>query len=184
MITTEFLSVRDYSQFQDWLELQDEETRQLYFGVAGSQFLIESLMDRVLANPDEHHFLIAKDGTRWVGTIHIATHDRTVEFGVIVDAEYRGQGIASQMMKEALLWARNRGYRELYMHCLGWNKPIKHLCHKHGLATSNMMGDTEAELKLPPANWVTINQEFVATQRKIYHRWLQNNRMLYQELYG
>jgi RimJ/RimL family protein N-acetyltransferase len=173
MITTEFLPVQDYALFKNWLEIQDEETRQLYFGVAGSQFLIESLMDRVTGNPDEHHFLVAKDSNQWVGTIHIATHNHSVEFGVIVREDYRGQGIANLMMDEALIWARNRGYRELYMHCLGWNKPIKHLCQKHGLETRNMMGDTEAELHLPPADWITINREFVIKQRNLYHKFLQ-----------
>jgi GNAT superfamily N-acetyltransferase len=184
MIITEFLPVQDYKKFGDWLEIQDEETRQLYFGVAGSQFLIESLMDRVTGTPENHYFLVAQNGSQWAGTIHIATYDRTVEFGVIVLAEYRGQGIADQLLTEAIAWARNRGYRELYMHCLGWNKPIQHLCQKHGLETTNMMGDTEAELRLPPADWITINREFVSKQRNLYHRWLQNNRMLYQELYG
>jgi RimJ/RimL family protein N-acetyltransferase len=184
MITTEFLPVQNYPQFKDWLEIQDDETRQLYFGVAGSQFLIDSLMERVTSDPDHHHFLVAKNGKQWAGTIHIATYKKSVEFGIIVHEDYRGQGIANQMMDQALVWARNRGYKDLYMHCLGWNKPIQHLCRKHGLETSNMLGDTEAELKLPPANWITINKEFVATQRNIYHRWLQNNRTLYQELYG
>jgi len=184
MIVTEFLAIQDYPRFKDWLEIQDEETRQLYFGVAGSQHLIQDLVDRVTGNPDDHYFLVAKDGTRWVGTIHIAVHNRTVEFGVIVHEEYRGQGIANLLMDEALTWARNRGYKELYMHCLGWNKPIKHLCQKHGLSTTNMMGDTEAELKLPPADWITINREFVTRRRNLYHRYIQNNWALYQEIYG
>ena len=184
MIFSEFLPIRDYPQYRDWLEIQDEETRQLYFGVAGTRHLIENLMDRVIGNPDEHYFLVARDKTRWVGTIHIAVHNRTVEFGVIVDQDYRGQGIASQMMDEALIWCRNRGYRELYMHCLGWNQPIKHLCQKHGLATTNMMGDTEAELQLPPADWITINREFVTQQRNLYHKYIQKIWALYQEIYG
>ena len=182
MITTEFLPVQDYRKFQDWLEIQDEETRQLYFGVAGSQFLIESLMDRVTGNPDDHHFLVAKNGQQWVGTIHIASHNCMVEFGIIVAEDHRGQGIANLMMEEALTWARNRGYRELYMHCLGWNKPIQHLCRKHGLETSNMLGDTEAELHLRPANWITLNREFVTKQRNWYHRWIQNNCQAFQEI--
>ena len=130
MITTEFLSVTDYPKFGDWLSIQDEETRQLYFGVAGSQHVIESLMKRVISAPNNHYFLIAKDGARWAGSVHIAVHDQVVEFGLIVDEDYRGQGVAGIMLDEAIIWARNRGYRELYMHCLGWNKPIQHLCHK------------------------------------------------------
>ena len=184
MIITEFLPIHDYAQFGDWLRIQDEETRQLYFGVAGSEHVINALMDRVIGNPEDHYFLVARDAGRWIGTIHIAVNNRVVEFGIIVDEEYRGQGIAGEMLEEAILWARNRGYRELFMHCLGWNKPIKHLCHKHGLETKNMYGDSEVEMKLPPANWVTINKEFCIKQRNLYHKFLQTNPFLYREMFG
>jgi GNAT superfamily N-acetyltransferase len=107
-----------------------------------------------------------------------------VEFGVIVDEDYRGQGVAGNLLDEAIIWARNRGYTELYMHCLGWNKPIQHLCHKHGLETKNMLGDSEVELKLDPANWITINKEICIKHRNIFHTLLQANSMLYREMYG
>lgn len=184
MIIYEFLPEEDYKNFGAWLEIQDEETRQLYFGVAGSQHVIRELMTRVLADPSKHYFLVAKDGKRWVGTVHIAISGRVVEFGLIVDEEYRGQGIADEMLEEALVWARNRGFRELFMHCLGWNKPIQHLCHKHGLDTKNMYGDSEVEMRLPPGNWITLNKEICNKQRNIYHKFLQKNWALYQEMYG
>jgi RimJ/RimL family protein N-acetyltransferase len=184
MIITEFLAIQDYPKFGDWLRIQDEETRQLYFGVSGSDHVINALMDRVVGNPDDHYFLVAKDKNRWVGTIHIAVNNCVVEFGVIVDEEYRGQGIANTLMDEALVWARNRGYKELFMHCLGWNKPIQHLCHKHGLATHNMYGDSEVELKLEPANWITINKEICIKQRNLFHMFLQNSTRFYQEIYS
>lgn len=184
MFFTEFLPVKDYPKFKHWLTIQDEETRQLYFGIAGSQHVIETLMERVLSNTDEHHFLVAKTADRWIGTIHIATYNNIVEFGIIVDEEYRGQGVANLMLEEAIVWARNRGYTELFMHCLGWNKPIQHLCHKHGLDTHNMYGDAEVELKLEPANWITINKEICIKQRNLFHMFLQNSRSFYEEIYG
>jgi GNAT superfamily N-acetyltransferase len=138
----------------------------------------------VLTNPADHHFLVAKDAGRWVGTVHIAVSDKVVEFGIIVDDDYRGQGIAGILLDEAIVWSRNRGYRELFMHCLGWNKPIQHLCHKYGLETHNIYGDSEVEMKLDPANWITINKEICIKQRNWYHKLLQNNSMLYQEMYG
>ena len=184
MIFTEFLPISKYSQYRDWLEIQDEETRQLYFGVASSQYLIDDLMDRITGNPDEHYFLVAREGTRWVGTIHMAVHNRTVEFGVIVHEDFRGQGVAGIMLEEAILWARNRGYRDLYMHCLGWNKPIQHLCHKYGLETKNCYGDSEVEVKLEPANWITINKEICIKQRNMFHMMLQTTQQFYQEIYG
>ena len=184
MITTEFLPEHKYKEFGYWLEMQDEETRQLYFGVAGSQHVIADLMKRIIANPDNHYFLIARDGDRWVGSIHIAVSGKVVEFGVIVDEEYRGKGIAGEMLEEAILWARNRGYTELFMHCLGYNKPIQHLCHKHGLETNNMYGDSEVAIKLEPANWVTINKEICIKQRNLYHMFLQKSQSFYEEIYG
>ena len=87
MIITSFLPVKEYSKFGDWLKIQDEETRQMYFGVAGNQHVITALMERVLANPDDHYFLVAKDNGRWAGTIHIAVSGKVVEFGVIVDED-------------------------------------------------------------------------------------------------
>jgi RimJ/RimL family protein N-acetyltransferase len=182
MIITSFLPVKEYSKFGDWLKIQDEETRQMYFGVAGNQHVITALMERVLANPDDHYFLVAKDGNRWVGTIHIAVNNKVVEFGIIVHEDYRGTGIAGEMLDEAIVWSRNRGYQELFMHCLSYNKPIKHLCHKHGLETHNMYGDSEVGMKLPPANWVTINKEICIKQRNIYHRFLQYNPFVYKEM--
>ena len=184
MITTEFLSVDEYSKFKDWLKIQDEETRQLYFGVAGSQHVIKDLMARVLASPDNHYFLVAKDGNRWVGTIHMAVTKKIVEFGVIVSNEYRGQGIAGEMLEEALLWARNRGYKELFMHCLTRNTAIRHLCEKHGLRTTNMLGDSEAKVNLAPPDMVTLAKEAVYKQRNIFHMWLQDTKSFYQEIYG
>jgi RimJ/RimL family protein N-acetyltransferase len=173
MITTEFLPVHDYSQYKDWLIMQDEETRQMYFGITGSHYVIETLMDRVIKDPDRHYFLVAKDGARWVGTVHIALHKDTVELGVIVDEEYRRQGIAGQMVEEAIVWTRNRGYHELNMHCLGQNQPINNLCRKHGMAVTNMMGDSMVKVQLPPPNWVTINQEICTKQRNMFRMLLQ-----------
>ena len=184
MITTEFLEDSEYKQFGTWLESQDQETTQLYFGIAGSQHIIDSLMTNILNNPKDHYFLIAKDDNRWAGSIHIAVHNEIVEFGIIVDEDYRGQGVANLLMEEALVWVRNRGYKELYMHCLGWNKPIQHLCHKHGLETKNMYGDSEVEIKLDPANWITINKEICIKQRNLFHTLLQNTQSLYQGIYS
>jgi RimJ/RimL family protein N-acetyltransferase len=184
MIITSFLPVKDYAKYGDWLQNQDEETRQLYFGVAGSHHVIKSLMERVIANPTDHFFLVAKDNNRWVGTIHIAVSGKVVEFGVIVHEDYRGTGIAGEMLDEAIVWSRNRGYTELFMHCLSYNKPIKHLCHKHGLETHNMHGDSEVEMKLSPANWITINKEICIKQRNLFRRFLQTNPFMYKEMVG
>ncbi len=129
------------------------------FGYTLGQEAIDLLVDQLASNPKNNYFLVAKINNRWAGTIHIATHEQEAEFGVIVALQYRKQGIANLIMDEAITWARNRYYRDLFMHCISWNRPIKHLCQKHGLVPRNMMGDSEANLQLEPPTPATFFKE-------------------------
>lgn len=185
MFTTEFLPTQRYYQYGDWLKNQDSDTQQLYFGAAGGVGIVESLMHCIEADTSQHEVLVAHTADKWVGTIHIAKISSSqVEFGIIVHKDHRGQGIANAMLEEAIVWARNRGYCELFMHCLGWNKPIQHLCQKHGLLPRNMMGDSEVNIQLSPPSWATIASEVGIKQRNVYYTFLQNTQFLFQELYG
>ena len=185
MFTTEFLGKQDHFRYGDWLKDQDTETQQLYFGVAGGPGLIERLMDSIEVAPNQHEILIAQNCNGWLGTVHIAKIDNTtVEFGIIVHKDYRGEGIGNAMLEEAIVWARNRNYSELFMHCLGYNKPIQHLCQKHGLLPRSIMGDSEVNIHLNPPSWVTIASEVGIKQRNVYHAFLQKSQLLYQEIYG
>jgi GNAT superfamily N-acetyltransferase len=159
MLTTEFLSRDQYSQYGSWLKAQDPQTLHDYFGYTMGQEAIDLLIDQLISNPKRNHFLVAKINGKWAGTIHIATHEQEVEFGVIVAPQYRKQGIANVLMDEAITWARNRYYKDLFMHCISWNRPIKHLCQKHGLVPRNMMGDSEANLTLQPPTPATVLKE-------------------------
>jgi RimJ/RimL family protein N-acetyltransferase len=185
MFATEFLSSKHHYQYGDWLKGQDDETRQLYFGVTGGPGMIESLVERIEAEPDQHEILVARNCTEWLGTVHIAKiNTTTVEFGIIVHKDYRGEGIGNGLLEEAIVWARNRNYSELFMHCLGRNKPIQHLCQKHGLMPRNMMGDSEVNIHLNPPSWATVASEVGIKQRNVYHTFLQTSQYLYQEIYG
>ena len=185
MFTTEFLGKQDHHRYGDWLKRQDEETQRLYFGVASGTGIIERLIGNIEAEPDQHEILVAQNCNGWLGTIHIAKiNTTTVEFGIIVHTDYRGEGIGNAMLEEAIVWARNRNYSELFMHCLGYNKPIQHLCQKHGLLPRNVMGDSEVNIHLNPPSWVTIASEVGIKQRNVYHAFLQKSQMLYQEIYG
>ena len=184
MLRTEFLTIENYSRYGEWLKQQNAETLELYFGVGGTQGVIDSLMEKIRIQPQDHFFLIAIDGDQWVGTTHIATKGQQVEFGLIVDPAHRGKGVASLMLEDALTWVRNRNYRELFMHCLTWNRPINHLCNKHGLTTRNMMGDSEVQITLDPPTWITLNKEVCIKNRNLFHTVLDNNRALFREIYG
>lgn len=185
MIVTEFLTQKDYYKYGDWLNDQDADTRYMFFGVANGSGIIESLLDQIEANPSKHHFLVAKNCDGWLGVIHIAEISSTiVEFGIIVKKDLRGEGIGNMLMEEALIWARNRGYRELFMHCLDRNFTIKHLCEKHGLNSQTQGGESQVTVDLAPPSFVTLNKEICIKQRNLFHMFLQNSQNLYKEIYG
>lgn len=166
MLTTEFLPRDQFSKYGSWLKAQDSQTLHDYFGYTMGQQAIDQLVGRLISNSNHNYFLVAKFNDQWAGTMHIAAHEQEVEFGVIVALQYRKQGIANVLIDEAITWARNRYYQDLFMHCISWNRPIKHLCQKHGLVPRNMMGDSEASLKLDPPNWVThFKEQMTITKR-------------------
>lgn len=167
MLTTEFLPKSQLSEYGAWLKAQDPETLRHYFGYSITPDSIDQLIKKFIDDYRNNTFLIAKIDGRWAGSIHIATHGNEVEFGVIVALQYRKQGIASTMMDDAITWARNRYYTGLFMHCISWNLPIKRLCQKHGLTPRNMMGDSEANLALPPPTPFTYLKEQLLIQRNL-----------------
>ena len=47
MIVTEFLPISQFDQYGDWLKSQDAETQEMYFGISGSEHVIDTLMDQI-----------------------------------------------------------------------------------------------------------------------------------------
>lgn len=174
MITTRFLSHSEYASYGDWLKSQDEETLRLYFGILMDEGSIDSLVKGICNDPNKHEFLIAeKDGLR-VGCVHIAIGNKEVEFGIIIAKNLRGQKVGSKLLGEAIIWARNRRYSELYMHCLSWNQPIRHLCAKHGLAMTSEYGETEVKVGLPPPSFASLVKEATTKQSQLWYAMIEN----------
>jgi RimJ/RimL family protein N-acetyltransferase len=185
MITTRFLAPTEYFRYEAWLKKMDSETRATYFGVPQGDYQIEQLVKGVVATPDRHNFLVAEYKGEWIGTIHIAECSiDEVEFGVIVDASHRGNGIADRMLGEAILWARNRGYHSLFMHCLSWNQPIKHLCSKHGMKLHSEHGETDTIMPLTPPDFASITEEMLTRNKNVYRMFLQRVVPFLDEVYG
>lgn len=185
MITTRFLAEHEYPEYANWVKKLDKETRGTYFGVQYTDEQIDKLVSSIVETADKHHFLVAEFKGAWIGTIHIAeVSDQEVEFGFIVDAEHRGHGIADRMMSEAIVWSRNRGYHSLYMHCLSWNQPIKHLCIKHGMELHTEYGETDTKLELDPPDMSSLTEEVLIRNRQAYRMLLQNFVPFLNEVYS
>ena len=185
MISTCFLSIDHYELYGSWLREQSEETLSTYFGIAVSTTYINHLVDGIASNPEEHYFLIATQGDAWVGVVHMARiSEREMEFGIMVAEQHRGQGIANQLMSEAITWIRNRGFDTLYLHCVTWNLAMKHLAHKHGLIMHEDHGDTEVRTHIPPPSMISYAQEAATRNRNIFIMSLQQAWFPFNEMLG
>lgn len=185
MLATRFLPIQDFGLYGDWLREQSADTLATYFGIAVSPTFINSLLDGILSNPEEHYFLVATQGDQWVGVVHMARiSDSDMEFGIMVAESHRHQGVADQLMAEAITWIRNRGFDTLYLHCLNRNTAMKHLATKHGLELHENYGDVEAVTHVPPPSLLSYIQESVTANKNIFFLNLQNAWRPYSELLG
>jgi RimJ/RimL family protein N-acetyltransferase len=185
MIPTCFLGITDYELYGAWLREQSQETLTTYFGIAVDATYINHLIDGIVSNPEEHYFLIAVQGTTWAGVIHMARiSEHEMEFGVMVAEQFRNQGIADQLMSEAIVWIRNRGFDTLYLHCVSWNRAMKHLAHKHGLFIQEDHGDSDVRSHIPPASVISYAREAATHNRNLFVRGLQQVWRPFNELLG
>ena len=169
MITSLFLPENEVNQYGSWLKEQDPDTLRDYFGIVINAYGIDRLIEKLGSEPHQHAFLVAQQNGIWLGSLHIAKSPHFVEFGVIIKKEYRRQGIANLLLSEAITWAQNRGYQELYMHCIEQNSAIRHLCQKHGLEPTTVHGDVDAKLKLKPISWQSILKELISRQNNLFY---------------
>jgi GNAT superfamily N-acetyltransferase len=112
----------------------------------------------------------------------ISEHE--MEFGVMVAEQYRNQGIADQLMSEAIVWIRNRGFDTLYLHCVTWNRAMKHLAHKHGLIMQEDHGDADVCSRIPPPSMISYAQEAATHNRNIFVMGVQQAWRPFNELLG
>jgi len=107
MYTCQWLDAPKYHRYGEWLQKQDADTLQTYFGSAGPG-IIESLTLRIESEPDQHAFLVAANCEGWLGTLHIAeVTPEQVEFGLMVHRDYRGLSIGSDLLSQGITWPRN-----------------------------------------------------------------------------
>jgi RimJ/RimL family protein N-acetyltransferase len=89
---------------------------------------------------------------------------RLAEFAFSVDEAERGRGLATTLMRRALLWVRNRNIPRAHMHCLAENHAVRRMGLRLGMSVSSDTGDGEAAIALPPPTPLSIAQELAAEQ--------------------
>jgi len=86
------------------------------------------------------------------------------EFGVSVLAQARGRGYGSRLFDRAVMHARNDGVDMMFIHALSENTAMLNIARKAGATIERDGSESEAYLKLPPADLDSRMTEMVEEQ--------------------
>lgn len=130
--------------------------RYLRFGYAASDAQIERYVDSLNFKRDEI-FGIYNRRLELIAMAHLAfTVDPELqscaEFGVSVLQQARGRGYGGRLFDRAVKHARNQGVSLLFIHALSENTAMLKIARAGGASIERDGSESEAYLKLPPAD--------------------------------
>jgi ribosomal protein S18 acetylase RimI-like enzyme len=115
----------------------------------------------------EHDGLFAvHDGNlELVALVHVAPSGDSAELGLSVLPGWRGRGYGDALLRRAVTYLRNRGVREVFVHCLSENGAMMHLARKNGMRIVYSGGESDARLQLDAATADSFVAEWLDDQR-------------------
>lgn len=164
------------SLLMHFLELDDAD-RLLRFGTVLPDELITKYVQKINFTRDSvfgvfdsklklvavgHLAYIPREALPFIATA--TTKGRTAEFGVSVSVAARGMGIGTKLFHRAEIHCRNADIDTLYIHCLSANQVMMHLAIKSDMEIHHDHGETDAFLKLRPANPSSMMREAIDEQ--------------------
>ncbi len=128
--------------------------RYLRFGFPASDGQISKYVDILDFDRDEV-FGIFNRRLELVAAAHLAHQGQSgmpmgSEFGVSVLAKARGRGFGRRLFEHAMLHARNRGVKRLFIHALSENNAMLKIARNLGAKVERYGAEAEAWLELPP----------------------------------
>ena len=147
------------------LEPQD---RYLRFGYMANDEQIQRYVDGLNFERDEI-FGIYNRKLELIAMAHLAYSTdpqlkSCAEFGVSVLASARGRGYGSRLFDRAVMHARNDGVDMMFIHALSENTAMLNIARKGGATIERDGSESEAYLKLPPADLDSRVTEIVEEQ--------------------
>jgi GNAT superfamily N-acetyltransferase len=146
----------------------NEHDRYLRFGYAASDGQIGRYADGLNFERDEI-FGIYNRKLQLIAMAHLAFSVNPelrscAEFGVSVLAKARGRGYGSRLFDRAVMHARNEGVDMMFIHALSENTVMLNIARKAGATIERDGSESEAYLKLTPANMDSRMTEMVEEQ--------------------
>lgn len=145
-----------------------EHDRYLRFGYSANDEQIRRYVDGLNFDRDEI-FGIYNRKLRLIAMAHLAHStdpnlQSCAEFGVSVLALARGRGYGSRLFDRAVMHARNNGVDMMFIHALSENTAMLNIARKAGATIERDGSESEAYLKLPPADLDSRMTEMVEEQ--------------------
>jgi GNAT superfamily N-acetyltransferase len=149
--------------------------RYLRFGYAASDEQVRRYVEQLDFDRDELLGIFNRR-LELIALAHLAfAADRALntcaEFGVSVAASVRGRGYGSLLFERAVIKARNEGVSQLFIHALSENTAMLKIARRAGATLERAGSETEAHLRLPPADFDSRVTELLNEQVAItdYH---------------
>jgi GNAT superfamily N-acetyltransferase len=142
--------------------------RYLRFGYAANDEQIQRYVDSLNFERDEV-FGIYNRRLRLIAMAHLAFSTdpqlkSCAEFGVSVLTHARGRRYGARLFERAVIHARNNGVGMMFIHALSENTVMLNIARKAGATIERDGSESEAYLKLPPANLDSRMAELVEEQ--------------------
>jgi ribosomal protein S18 acetylase RimI-like enzyme len=149
----------------------DAEDRRLRFGAPLPDERLREMVESIPFERDEL-FAVADNRMRLLGVVHVALGSGPAELGLSVLPEARGKGIGNALFTRAVMHLRNRGAKEVFVHCLSENTTMMHLAHKHGMRIEYAGSESDAFLRLERPSTDSVLSEWLHDkQADSMHAW-------------
>jgi GNAT superfamily N-acetyltransferase len=166
-----------------FLSLRGDD-RRLRFGSQISDEGLKQYVARIDFERDGVFAVHDDDDLRLLAVIHVATTADCAELGLSVLHGHRGRGLGSALFARAVTYLRNRGTREVFVHCLSENGPMMHLARKNHMRILPEGNETDARLHLDPANAHTLFTEWLHEYHAAAVKTVRSNSRFAKKLLG
>jgi len=142
----EQLGKMNLAQIYEHLLRLSKEDRRLRFCLTASDAYIHRYVFEIMDLERDAGFGAFADG-KLVGLANIAAiGDTSCELAFSIDADYRGTGLARNLMRTSIAYCRELGMSRLCMSCLRENKKMQALAKSFGLSMTIDFNEAYAEL--------------------------------------
>jgi len=141
----------------------EAEDRRLRFGAPLREEGIRDYVQRIDFVRDRV-FAVHDGAMRLLAVVHIAVTGNRAELGLSVLPEARNHGVGTALFERAVMYLRNRGTGEAFVHCLSENGAMMHIAQKLHMRVVRCGPETDAHILIAPA-----------TPQSHFTEWLQDH---------